>query len=139
MRKILKAALIASLSVATAQSAHANSSRPAAFLQCAACHSVEPGRNGIGPSLAAVAGRKAASLSDFNYSPALKNSGLTWDETTLDKWLTSPLTVAHGSRHQNAFHGHFQPCKTSGSHRLSDDIEIASRLKNNKPLHREGP
>jgi cytochrome c len=72
--------------------------RPAAFLQCAACHSVDPGKNGVGPSLAGVAGRKAASLPGFNYSPALRNSGLTWNAASLDTWLTSPQRAVPGTR-----------------------------------------
>ena len=45
--------------------------------QCAACHSNQPGVNGIGPSLAGVAGRKAGSLPGFHFTPALQGSGLT--------------------------------------------------------------
>jgi cytochrome c2 len=47
--------------------------------QCSACHSNQPGVNGIGPSLAGVAGRKAGSLPGFHYTPAISGSGLTWD------------------------------------------------------------
>ncbi len=72
--------------------------RPAAFMQCAACHSIEPGRNGVGPSLAAVSGRKAASLPGYTYSNALKNSGITWDAANLDKWLTSPQRTVPGTK-----------------------------------------
>jgi cytochrome c len=71
---------------------------PAAFAQCMSCHSVEPGKNGIGPSLHGVVGRKAASLPGFAYSPALRNSGLTWDEATLDKWLTNPMKDVPGTK-----------------------------------------
>ncbi|HLO19010.1 MAG TPA: c-type cytochrome, partial [Sphingomicrobium sp.] len=46
--------------------------------QCSACHSNQPGVNGIGPSLAGVAGRKAGSLAGFHFTPALQGSGLTW-------------------------------------------------------------
>jgi cytochrome c len=71
---------------------------PAAFAQCMACHSVEPGRTMIGPSLHGVVGRKAASLPGFAYSPALKASGLTWDEATLDKWIEAPARLVPGTR-----------------------------------------
>ena len=74
------------------------SARPAAFAQCVACHAVEPGRNGIGPTLAGVFGRKAAALPGFAYSPALRQSGLTWDEPTLDRWLESPAQTVPGNR-----------------------------------------
>jgi cytochrome c len=90
------AALVTAIGAPAAQSAPP--ARPAAFLQCAACHSVEPGRNGVGPSLAGIAGRKAASLPGFNYSPALKNSGLTWNAASLDTWLTSPQRAVPGTK-----------------------------------------
>lgn len=72
--------------------------RPAAFAVCTACHSVEPGRNGVGPSLAGVAGRKAGTAPGFAYSNALKESGITWDAASLDKWLTSPQKTVPGTR-----------------------------------------
>ena len=79
--------------------AETESSRPpVVFAQCASCHSVKPGVNGIGPSLAGVFGRKTGSEPTFSYSDALKNSGLTWDEATLDRWLTNPLGMVPGTR-----------------------------------------
>jgi cytochrome c len=72
--------------------------RPAAFAQCAACHSVEPGKNGVGPSLAGVFGSKAGSVAGYNYTPANKNSGLTWDEATLDTYLTAPMKTIPGTK-----------------------------------------
>ena len=53
---------------------------PADFSQCAACHSTQPGQNKIGPSLAGVFGRTSGSVPGYNYSAALKNAHLTWDE-----------------------------------------------------------
>jgi cytochrome c len=72
--------------------------KPAAFAQCAACHAVEPGKNGIGPSLVGVFGSKAGSVAGYNYSPANKDSGLTWDEATLDEYLTAPLKKVPGTK-----------------------------------------
>jgi cytochrome c len=71
---------------------------PASFAQCKACHAVEPGKHGIGPSLHGVYGTKAGEIAGFSFSPALKASGLTWDDATLDKWLTSPMTLVPGTR-----------------------------------------
>jgi cytochrome c len=52
-----------------------------------------------GPSLAGVMGRKAGTLASFQrYSPALKSSGVTWDERTLDAWLAKPDAFIPGSR-----------------------------------------
>lgn len=72
--------------------------KPAAFAQCAACHSVEPGKNGVGPSLAGVFGSKAGSVAGYGYTPANKNSGLTWDEATLDTYLTAPMKTVPGTK-----------------------------------------
>ncbi|MCC6927328.1 cytochrome c family protein [Novosphingobium sp.] len=72
--------------------------KPAVFGQCAACHAVEPGKNGVGPSLAGIVGRKAGSVAGFAYSDANKNSGLTWDEKTLDTYLTNPMKMVPGTK-----------------------------------------
>lgn len=69
-----------------------------AFGACAACHSLEPGRNLTGPSLAGLFGRKAGGLESFvRYSPALKKSGLVWNAQTLDLWLRDPKATAPGN------------------------------------------
>ena len=78
--------------------AEAGSKMPPAFAQCAACHAVQAGQNGIGPSLAGVFGRKAASAQGYDYSPALKASGQVWDEASLDKWLANPMGTVPGTR-----------------------------------------
>lgn len=66
--------------------------------RCGACHVVTPGQKGIiAPNLSGLAGRKAAST-EFNYSPALKASGLKWDKSTLDKFLTAPMKLVPGTR-----------------------------------------
>ena len=59
-----------------------------AFTACKACHAF--GKNGVGPNLTGVVGRKAASVEGYNYSAALKESGITWDEANLKEWLTGP-------------------------------------------------
>ena len=68
------------------------------FQQCMACHSVQPGEHLTGPSLANVAGHKAGTAQGFQrYSDALKRSGVTWDDATLDKWLASPEQLIPGN------------------------------------------
>lgn len=62
----------------------------ALFKQCALCHTDEPGKNKIGPSLFGIVGRKSAGLSNYNYSDAMKNFDHTWDSQTLDTYLTDP-------------------------------------------------
>ena len=69
------------------------------FRACAACHSLEPNRNMTGPSLAGLWGRKAGTLPSFHrYSPALKSSGVVWDEQMLDPWLRDPAHFIPGNR-----------------------------------------
>lgn len=65
--------------------------------QCAICHSPVAGKNGIGPTLFAVVERPTGTVPNFHYSPANKNSGLTWDEPTLDRYLQAPKAVVPGT------------------------------------------
>ncbi len=72
---------------------------PSAFAQCAVCHKAEKGApNGLGPSLFGVVGRKAGVVPAFTYSPAMKASGLTWDEATIDRFITKPQAAVPGTR-----------------------------------------
>ena len=68
------------------------------FNKCAVCHSPAAGKNGVGPSLFAVVGRKAATAPGYNYSEALKASGKTWDEATIDTWLQGPQKLVPGTK-----------------------------------------
>lgn len=65
---------------------------------CAVCHSVSPGENIVGPSLAGVVGRKAGQIKGFDYSDANRKSGLTWDASTLDTYLTNPRGLVPGTK-----------------------------------------
>ena len=64
--------------------------------RCIACHS--PDANRVGPKHRGVVGRTAGSVPGFNYSKALKSSGVVWSEETLDKWLTDPQSFIPGQR-----------------------------------------
>lgn len=63
------------------------------FNQCRACHRLEEGKNTVGPSLHHLFGRKAATAKGYNYSAAMKGSGITWDEKTLDAYIADPKKV----------------------------------------------
>jgi len=54
--------------------------------------------NDLGPKHRGVVGRRAGSVADYNYSLALRNSGLTWDPTTLDHWLSNPSALVPGTK-----------------------------------------
>jgi len=66
------------------------------YQACAACHSIDD--NDIGPKHRGVVGRPAGSIEDYAYSAALKKSGLTWDEITLDRWLINPSALVPGTK-----------------------------------------
>ena len=64
---------------------------------CRECHSFVKDDNRLGPSLYGVVGRKAGTEAGFAYSDSVKGSGITWDEATLDKWITNPEAVLPGN------------------------------------------
>lgn len=63
--------------------------------RCGACHSIESNRTG--PKHRAVVGRKAGSIADFSYSPALKSAKFIWTTKKLDKWLQGPSKLVRGT------------------------------------------
>ena len=68
------------------------------FAKCKACHTVEAGKNKVGPSLAGLFGRKAGTVEGFNYSDAMKNSGIVWDDEVLHKYLEKPKDLVPGTK-----------------------------------------
>jgi cytochrome c len=66
------------------------------YKTCGICHSFD--KNGQGPRHTGVFGRIAGSVPDYAYSPALKKSGIVWNEETLDKWLTDPSVLVPGTK-----------------------------------------
>jgi cytochrome c len=68
------------------------------FEQCAACHSLGDPGDYDGPMLKGVIGRRAGSLEDYRYSAAMKRSDVTWDATTLDKYVADPQAFIPGNR-----------------------------------------
>jgi cytochrome c len=68
------------------------------FNKCKACHVVDEEKNRIGPHLVGIAGRPAASVEGYNYSSAMKESGIVWDDASLDQYLASPKDLVPGTK-----------------------------------------
>jgi nitrite reductase (NO-forming) len=60
------------------------------YKKCQACHSLEPGKNALGPSLAGIVGKKSGEVPNYNYSDAMKAANIVWDAATLDAYLLDP-------------------------------------------------
>jgi cytochrome c len=68
------------------------------YEECIACHSLEPGVHGIGPSLYGVFNRQAGDLAEYRYSPALKRSGIIWTTDTLDAFVADSQQFVPANR-----------------------------------------
>ena len=68
------------------------------FNQCKPCHSLEADKNGIGPTLHGLLGRKAGTVPGYSYSPAMQSSGIVWNEDSLAKFLADPSAVVPGTK-----------------------------------------
>jgi cytochrome c len=64
---------------------------------CRTCHTLGEGDNRLGPSLHKIIGRKAGSLTNYNYSSAIKHADLVWDRATLDRFIGNPDQVIPGN------------------------------------------
>jgi cytochrome c len=98
MKKLLIAAavVVASAGGALAQDAAAGAT---VFAQCKACHQIGEGaKNGVGPLLNGIVGRKSGSVEGYNYTPANKDSGKTWDFATFDEYIRAPQQVIKGTK-----------------------------------------
>lgn len=95
----LAAILAGSAAMGMATSAVAQSTGQQVFEQrCTVCHSLQPQPGKMGPPLAGVVGRKAASAPGFVYSAALKASGLTWTPAQLDAFIKAPGKTVPGTK-----------------------------------------
>jgi len=65
---------------------------------CAVCHAIEAGQNKVGPTLIDIVGSKSGSVPGFDFSAAMKEANITWDEANLDKYLANPSGFVHGTK-----------------------------------------
>ena len=100
MMEMLKwgvAAMLLTLFATAQASADGDASRgKTLFTRCSSCHAVTE-QNKVGPHLSGVFGRTAGTVAGASYSKAMTASGMTWDEQTLDAFLTEPTRVLPGT------------------------------------------
>ena len=69
------------------------------YAMCRSCHTYVPGgANLTGPNLWGTFDAKAGLVAGYNYSEALKTSGLVWDAATMDKWIENPRGLVQGTK-----------------------------------------
>ena len=95
-RAILAAAFAIAAAAAPAVAGDAVHGKELYESRCGACHSLDANR--VGPAHRGVYGRTAGTAANFSYSTAVKNSGVVWQENTLDAWLTNPQALIPGQR-----------------------------------------
>jgi cytochrome c len=92
---------LAVLILALAAPAAADDPSPGAveLQKCKICHMLDDsGGSHVGPNLHGVFGRKAGTAPDYNFSDAMKTSGIVWDDGTMTKFLRDPKAVLPGSK-----------------------------------------
>ena len=70
----------------------------AVFGQCRACHVADAPTNRVGPHLVGLFGRTAGGVDGFNYSDAMRESGIVWTPETLSAYLATPREAIPGNR-----------------------------------------
>jgi cytochrome c len=94
MMRIVLAAL--ALAGGAANAADAARGRELYETRCIACHSIDANR--VGPAHRGVFGRKAGSVRDYDYSPALRSARVVWNTQSLERWLADPEKTIPGQR-----------------------------------------
>ncbi|MEQ8823623.1 MAG: cytochrome c family protein [Filomicrobium sp.] len=97
LRTLLAVAMIAAVPTIAAAEGDAKKGEKV-FRKCKACHSAKDMKNKVGPSLKGVVGRKAGAVEGYKYSKALLESGITWDEENLSKFLLKPKDLVKGTK-----------------------------------------
>jgi glucose/arabinose dehydrogenase/cytochrome c2 len=98
----LAKALCANVSAQNASAGDSTRGKTFFEINCAVCHSPVLGPDNLvvmkqGPSLVGVVGRPAGSLPHFNYTKAIRETGITWDTAKLYQFLENPMVVVPGT------------------------------------------
>ena len=96
-RLAFAAVLLGAAAMSPARAQDATAGEKVFKSQCSICHTVAAGKNLVGPSLFPIVGRKAGQVPGFRYSAANRDSALTWDQATLDRYLLNPRAAVPGT------------------------------------------
>jgi cytochrome c len=131
MKRNLFAALLLSVAGAAASfpaAAQDVAAGEKAFAKCRPCHMIgETAKNGVGPLLNGLIGRPAGSVEGYNYSPANKNSGLTWDAATFLEYIAAPAAKIKGTK--MAFAGIKNPTEAANLLAYLQQFDAAGKKK----------
>lgn len=102
MTRLLFATALTALALSSGFSGQAQAQDAAAgqkaFAKCRTCHALEAGKNGVGPSLAGVFGRKSGTGAGFKYSDAMTAKAVTWDDASIAAYLADPKGYIPGNK-----------------------------------------
>jgi cytochrome c len=98
----LAAFLVGASAITASVGVSAQGTEPASGQQafnnaCRTCHMTREGDNRLGPNLFKIVGRKAGSLPNYNYTSAMKETDLVWDEEKLDRFIANPDEIVPGN------------------------------------------
>ena len=92
-------AIVGFATQASAQSGDAAKGQRVYNQQCRACHTLEKdGAQTAGPNLHGVFGRKAGTAAGYEFSDAMKKSGIVWDEATMADYNRDPKAKVPGTK-----------------------------------------
>jgi cytochrome c len=98
MKRVMLVLCLATATPLTAQAQDAAAGEKV-YAVCRPCHQVgETAKNGVGPVLNGLFGRKSGTIEGYNYTDANKNSGITWDEATFSEYIRDPRAKIPGTK-----------------------------------------
>jgi cytochrome c len=92
-KRVLAVVVLATIAASPALAEGDAAAGEKVYKKCKTCHSLEAGKNKLGPNLAGIFGRQAGSVEGYKYSAAMASSGIVWDEATMDAFLAKPKDV----------------------------------------------
>ena len=102
MHRLLVSTLAAAAAFAfatTGASAQDAAAGEKVFLKCKVCHQVgESAKNGVGPMMNGLFGRKSGTVEGYSYSEANKNSGITWEPAVFAEYIKNPRAKIPGTK-----------------------------------------